>query len=104
MIVYCIPKNLRNSASPNCDNTILQTEKRYDLLSISKKIHTITKNDLQKTPRKEPRRKNLKEKLRDFKENKICKSCDTNPLFDNQIICESCHNNCDENCKPEVLM
>ena len=69
-------------------------------MSISKKIHTITKNDLWETPRKGSRRKNLKEKLLDFKENKMCKSCDVNPLFDNQITCDKCHNNC----KPEVLM
>jgi len=34
------------------------------------------------------------------KSNKICKSCNANPLFDNSIICESCN----ENCKPEELM
>jgi len=33
------------------------------------------------------------------KTDKICKSCDTNPLFENQITCESCH----ENCRPEEL-
>ncbi len=33
------------------------------------------------------------------KTKKICKSCDTNPLFENQITCESCH----ANCKPEEL-
>lgn len=30
---------------------------------------------------------------------KICKACNTNPLFENEITCQQCH----ENCKPEVL-
>lgn len=34
------------------------------------------------------------------KTTQICKSCDVNPLFENQITCESCH----DNCKPEVLV
>ena len=34
------------------------------------------------------------------KTTQICKSCGVNPLFENQITCESCHSNC----KPEELM
>ena len=33
------------------------------------------------------------------KTDKICKSCNNNPLFENQITCEQCH----QTCKPEEL-